>query len=584
MAYALKVQAELNNLRVVDVAPDGDCFFHSVRLQLSALGVQKYLTGADIRRDLVYFLLNDVNRNLYADRYKESYGRSFKTYLQKVINGAWANHFTIAATATMLQITIRILNQRGQWTVIDPLFGEGRREIIIGHIFEIHYVSLDKKHWPVREFTSKPPNMFDDSEFPPLRETLSRPTSKKRPMISTEPQKWSTVHKRVCQKLPERADIFSNGTQVSQNQRNQSSIPPTVNSNSPPADVEKILISSTEREPIKRVEKTIPVDNVENEEEIKLDRERDQIKSIHKRLPDRADVFKKGPEVSSNIRNQSYTTDIVNSNSSVADTEIRIISLAERKCTNIIEKTVKDRKQGGAPNPSKIVNTEDKSQSLRKLQREQSRIRIAATMAMENEEEINQRNEKERNKKRIMLATENEEEANQRRERDRIRKKIKRAAENEEEGNQRRESNRIRYRAWMAAKTDQERDHRWEQVRQHRAATAEKRREATHKIATMTPEILQGTYHVPNLSDTKEGIGNMDQICNHCGAYKFKGESFTICCGGGKIKLSPFPKPPQEIYDLWIKDTPEARLFRANSRSLNNAACLSSLAVQEKKC
>ena len=47
-----------------------------------------------------------------------------------------------------------------------------------------------------------------------------------------------------------------------------------------------------------------------------------------------------------------------------------------------------------------------------------------------------------------------------------------------------------------------------------------------------------------------------------------------ICCGVGKVNLPLFPQPPQPILDLWISQSQEAKLFRENCRSINNAVCL----------
>ena len=66
-------------------------------------------------------------------------------------------------------------------------------------------------------------------------------------------------------------------------------------------------------------------------------------------------------------------------------------------------------------------------------------------------------------------------------------------------------------------------------------------------------------------------------------ARKWKAESNSTCCNGGKVKLQSFPDPPPLLKILWTADTPEARLFRENSRSINNALALASLKVNERK-
>ena len=38
---------------------------------------------------------------------------------------------------------------------------------------------------------------------------------------------------------------------------------------------------------------------------------------------------------------------------------------------------------------------------------------------------------------------------------------------------------------------------------------------------------------------THADIGRMEQVCTHCSAYKFKGETKGVCCSDGKVVLEP---------------------------------------------
>ena len=75
----------------------------------------------------------------------------------------------------------------------------------------------------------------------------------------------------------------------------------------------------------------------------------------------------------------------------------------------------------------------------------------------------------------------------------------------------------------------------------------------------------------------------MDTVCISCSAKKWKSESNTTCCNNGKVSLQSFPDPPPLLKRLWMSNTPEARLFRENSRSFNNGLALASLKVNERK-
>ena len=81
-------------------------------------------------------------------------------------------------------------------------------------------------------------------------------------------------------------------------------------------------------------------------------------------------------------------------------------------------------------------------------------------------------------------------------------------------------------------------------------------------------------------------LGRMDQICIHCGAKFWINEkdqkssqtspSFTVCCAGGKVKLSPLLKPPAYLLNLYTSPNSDAALFRKNIRGYNNLlACTS---------
>ena len=104
-----------------------------------------------------------------------------------------------------------------------------------------------------------------------------------------------------------------------------------------------------------------------------------------------------------------------------------------------------------------------------------------------------------------------------------------------------------------------------------------------NKDGLRSQEVLLGTLIVKPLHETDDSIGNMDLECQECGAFKFKGETDGSCCSNGKVNLTPFPKPPDALMDLWIGSDDKSKLLRKFSRELNNAVCLSSIQVQEKR-
>ena len=96
-------------------------------------------------------------------------------------------------------------------------------------------------------------------------------------------------------------------------------------------------------------------------------------------------------------------------------------------------------------------------------------------------------------------------------------------------------------------------------------------------------DVLKGKLIVFELKNSKESIGSMSQKCTKCGALKWKGETSSICCNDGQVRLERFPDPPPLLRDLWTSDTPDARIFRDNSRSFNNSLALASLKVNERQ-
>ena len=50
----------------------------------------------------------------------------------------------------------------------------------------------------------------------------------------------------------------------------------------------------------------------------------------------------------------------------------------------------------------------------------------------------------------------------------------------------------------------------------------------------------------------------------------------------GKVTLDHFPEPPQKLNNLWLGEGEETEVFLKYARVLNNAVCLSSVAVHEK--
>ena len=183
-----------------------------------------------------------------------------------------------------------------------------------------------------------------------------------------------------------------------------------------------------------------------------------------------------------------------------------------------------------------------------------------------------------------------------------VRQSTKREAETTEEHHDRLQLQAERQAALRMAETDEEHQHRLRvqaatranqppQRQQLERSKARERMEASRnytsaefKDATRTQDILQGLFKVKKLEDTTDAIGKMTVKCDFCEALKFPKEKSrtTTCCSEGKINLTPFPKPPEALMNLWMGNDAKSRLFKAYARQLNNAVCLSSLTVTER--
>ena len=163
-----------------------------------------------------------------------------------------------------------------------------------------------------------------------------------------------------------------------------------------------------------------------------------------------------------------------------------------------------------------------------------------------------------------------------------------RAAQNEENREAARAANRERMATTRA--TQYEEDMEAERAADRtRKTNKKKKRSLQPRDGLRALEVLAGTLLVPYIGNTQDGIGDMDVICPHCSALKFKNETPSMCCNSGKLNLQPFPAPPEPFLRLFRPDQfPDAdaaksKIFIKYIRSLNNGLCLSSLKMNEQR-
>ena len=73
----------------------------------------------------------------------------------------------------------------------------------------------------------------------------------------------------------------------------------------------------------------------------------------------------------------------------------------------------------------------------------------------------------------------------------------------------------------------------------------------------------------------------MTTSCVHCNAVRFANETNSLCCGNGKIRLTPFPHPPPELQALFSEQSVDSEHFLSNIRKYNAAFQMTSFGCSE---
>ena len=228
------------------------------------------------------------------------------------------------------------------------------------------------------------------------------------------------------------------------------------------------------------------------------------------------------------------------------------------------------------------VTAETSDQTDHRQELDSQRVRQRRSAETGEQTEHRQGMERQRFAERVVDETADQTE--QRQELDRQRHAARIAAETAVQTEHRQQLDRQMHAAGVAAETVDQTGTRQLRNRVVQAGVRARRLQARveAKVATRTAEILSGDLFVPDLSDSPESIGQMTHVCGKCGAYKFRNETIRFCCMDGEVDLTPFPEPPRQLKELWHGDVPQSKLFLDHCRVINNAVCLSSLAVTER--
>ncbi|GFS46538.1 transcription elongation factor 1 homolog [Nephila pilipes] len=112
-----------------------------------------------------------------------------------------------------------------------------------------------------------------------------------------------------------------------------------------------------------------------------------------------------------------------------------------------------------------------------------------------------------------------------------------RANANSEQRDQRLRVNTLRQRDARQRATNAHRERNQQRMQNHRALT----RASFNRLAFEYDPEIDYSSHALII------IGNMDKECQHCHAFKYKGESAGLCCASEKVSLPPLNPPPEPL-------------------------------------
>ncbi len=162
-------------LRPVNIVSDGNCFFSSVSHQI----YQAETHHAQIRVLAIQYLINS------PEHFIESIAdQSWIQYLQNMSRlGIWAGHIIIQAVANLHTLRIHITESApnfSECTIVSSIFdnepGRNARDIYIGHLNELHYISTT----PISQTVSRHPNKSVNNNSKSRKEYMREYMEKKK--------------------------------------------------------------------------------------------------------------------------------------------------------------------------------------------------------------------------------------------------------------------------------------------------------------------------------------------------------------------------------------------------------------------
>ncbi|XP_073257638.1 uncharacterized protein [Porites lutea] len=143
----LRTVAAKKGFLVSDNQASGNCLFYALSEQLKSVkGIQ--ISHKELRNTLVQFLRENANQHDGTSLFNFVSGYpSWGEYLQRMAkDGTWGDHVVLFAAANHFQTAIRIISSLDREIVVHPEHAVAEpTPLVLGHIHELHYVSLQPR-------------------------------------------------------------------------------------------------------------------------------------------------------------------------------------------------------------------------------------------------------------------------------------------------------------------------------------------------------------------------------------------------------------------------------------------------------
>lgn len=219
--------------------------------------------------------------------------------------------------------------------------------------------------------------------------------------------------------------------------------------------------------------------------------------------------------------------------------------------------------------------THGQSQARRALDAQ----RHASLRAAETKEMAHTRRTLDAQRYALLVAAETSEQRQTRRNIDAKRHASQRARETSEKTQARRALDARRHADLKAAETSEE-----SQLRRNINAT----RQSNRRLVALRKKwgvLNKAAFEYDPLIDFSNhrlvALGKMDKTCKYCKALKWKGETASICCSGGKVSLATLGEPEEPLKKLFTSDSQESRRFLDKIRKYNSCFQMTSFGANQ---